>query len=258
MIQAPGGPGEDGDYPHGGWAVPHADPAVGEAIVAAPRRGFRPAAGPPDLRYLRRLLAEGRKKSDGRQSERGDEIRRDPQAGQLGMGAGRSTWTGHHRGRSPRKEEGRSGPDPLGKFDADTGAARTRSCGRGLAARLSNSVWVPGNVSFRMARRRANSSSLPRRLRPPAWSSAPTRPPDPCGPTPRRREPTPEYRRNPCILFEQGRPGAPSSPRSYRGRVGCRFVSFGRRNTDRQFNARPTRITTCSWDIRLAAVQERE
>jgi len=22
VIQAPGGPNEDGDYPHGGWAVP--------------------------------------------------------------------------------------------------------------------------------------------------------------------------------------------------------------------------------------------
>ena len=35
VIQAPGGPKEDGDYPYGGWAVPHADPAVGETIVAA-------------------------------------------------------------------------------------------------------------------------------------------------------------------------------------------------------------------------------
>ncbi len=34
VIQAPGGPNEDGDYPHGGWAVPHHDPSVGEAIVA--------------------------------------------------------------------------------------------------------------------------------------------------------------------------------------------------------------------------------
>lgn len=34
VIQAPGGPNEDGDYPWGGWAVPHADPAVGEAIDA--------------------------------------------------------------------------------------------------------------------------------------------------------------------------------------------------------------------------------
>ncbi len=35
IIQAPGGPGEDGDYPHGGWAAPHDDPATGEAIDAA-------------------------------------------------------------------------------------------------------------------------------------------------------------------------------------------------------------------------------
>ena len=33
VIQAPGGPNEDGDYPYGGWAVPHADPAVGEAAI---------------------------------------------------------------------------------------------------------------------------------------------------------------------------------------------------------------------------------
>jgi dihydrofolate reductase len=35
VIQAPGGPKEDGDYPYGGWAVPHSDPDVGETIVAA-------------------------------------------------------------------------------------------------------------------------------------------------------------------------------------------------------------------------------
>ncbi len=40
VIQAPGGPGEDGDYPYGGWTVPHADAAVGEAIIAAHREPF--------------------------------------------------------------------------------------------------------------------------------------------------------------------------------------------------------------------------
>ena len=40
VIQAPGGPGEDGDYPYGGWTVPHADPVVGEVIVAAHREAF--------------------------------------------------------------------------------------------------------------------------------------------------------------------------------------------------------------------------
>jgi dihydrofolate reductase len=40
VIQAPGGPGEDGDYPYGGWAVPHHDPAVGDAVVAAHGEAF--------------------------------------------------------------------------------------------------------------------------------------------------------------------------------------------------------------------------
>jgi dihydrofolate reductase len=35
VIQAPGGPKEDGDYPYGGWVVSHRDPVVGEAISAA-------------------------------------------------------------------------------------------------------------------------------------------------------------------------------------------------------------------------------
>lgn len=40
VIQAPGGPDEDGDYPHGGWSVPHFDPAIGEAIVAGQGEAF--------------------------------------------------------------------------------------------------------------------------------------------------------------------------------------------------------------------------
>lgn len=37
VIQAPGGPDEDtgGGFSHGGWAFPHSDPAVGEAIASA-------------------------------------------------------------------------------------------------------------------------------------------------------------------------------------------------------------------------------
>lgn len=35
IIQAPGGPDEDGDYKHGGWVVPFSDTVVGQAIVAA-------------------------------------------------------------------------------------------------------------------------------------------------------------------------------------------------------------------------------
>lgn len=39
VIQAPGGPNED-DYPYGGWAAPHRDPAAREAIVAAHGEAF--------------------------------------------------------------------------------------------------------------------------------------------------------------------------------------------------------------------------
>ncbi len=34
VIRAPGGRKEDADYPHGGWAVPHGDPAILEAVNA--------------------------------------------------------------------------------------------------------------------------------------------------------------------------------------------------------------------------------
>jgi dihydrofolate reductase len=40
VIQAPGGPGEDGDYPYGGWAAPYDDPAGEEAILAAHGESF--------------------------------------------------------------------------------------------------------------------------------------------------------------------------------------------------------------------------
>src|SRR6185295_9896466 len=40
VIQAPGGPGEDGDYQHGGWTVPFADPAIGQTITATHSKRF--------------------------------------------------------------------------------------------------------------------------------------------------------------------------------------------------------------------------
>jgi hypothetical protein len=40
VIQAPGNPNEDGDYPYGGWAAPFQDPAAGQAIVAAQGEQF--------------------------------------------------------------------------------------------------------------------------------------------------------------------------------------------------------------------------
>ncbi len=40
VIQAPGGRDEDGDYAHGGWAMPYFNTAGGEAIAAAQGRSF--------------------------------------------------------------------------------------------------------------------------------------------------------------------------------------------------------------------------
>jgi dihydrofolate reductase len=40
VIQAPGGRNEDGDYAHGGWAMPYFDTAILEAIAAAQGRSF--------------------------------------------------------------------------------------------------------------------------------------------------------------------------------------------------------------------------
>jgi len=40
VIQAGGGPNEDGDYPYGGWAVPHRDPAIGKTVLTVHSRPF--------------------------------------------------------------------------------------------------------------------------------------------------------------------------------------------------------------------------
>src|SRR6202022_106976 len=40
VIQAPGGPNEDGDYPYGGWTLPCRDPAAGKAVLAAHSEPF--------------------------------------------------------------------------------------------------------------------------------------------------------------------------------------------------------------------------
>ena len=63
VIQAPGGPNEDGDYPYGGWTVPFHDPDAGAAIVAGQGESF-------DLLLGRRTY-----------DIFSDEIRDDPQAG---------------------------------------------------------------------------------------------------------------------------------------------------------------------------------
>lgn len=40
VIQAPGGPNEDGDYPYGGWSQAYRDPEVGKTVLAAHSEPF--------------------------------------------------------------------------------------------------------------------------------------------------------------------------------------------------------------------------
>jgi hypothetical protein len=40
VIQAPGGPNEDGDYSYGGWTAPYRDPAAGRAVLAGHSEPF--------------------------------------------------------------------------------------------------------------------------------------------------------------------------------------------------------------------------
>ena len=126
VIQAPGGPNEDGDYPYGGWTLPYRDPAAGKAVVAAQsepfdvllgRRtydiwsGFWPKAPSSPLADS---LNAATKYVTGRT---------------VLNGSVRGPWTRGRRGRSPHQGDGRAGPDPLGQFDADIEAARTLACG---------------------------------------------------------------------------------------------------------------------------------
>ena len=95
VIQAPGGPNEDGDYPHGGWAVPHSDPAVGEAIDAGHGEAF-------DLLLGRRtydIWSDYWPKAGKSPMDR--------QAGQSRMGSGRGPGRGRHGGCSRRQVKGR-------------------------------------------------------------------------------------------------------------------------------------------------------
>jgi hypothetical protein len=68
IIQAPGGRTEDGDYPYGGWAMPHSDPVGEAAIVAAHGNIFDllPAQRAIANRLLRHCEGAGRRQLQAR------------------------------------------------------------------------------------------------------------------------------------------------------------------------------------------------
>jgi hypothetical protein len=86
-VIAPGGPNEDSDYAHGGWMAPYRSAAGAEAIAEAQAKASICclAAG---LTISGPVIGRRSYRSVCRQSERGDEVRRDAQAGQSRMGSG--------------------------------------------------------------------------------------------------------------------------------------------------------------------------
>ncbi len=138
VIQGPGGPDEDrdGGFDLGGWSMRHADPAVGEAIVAAhgkafdlllgrrtydiwsgywPKVGKSPMAD--SLNAARKYIATHRPDS-------------------LEWGPVEDLGADIVEGIRNVKVEGRPSPDRVGKLDADARFVAAWAGRRGPAARL--------------------------------------------------------------------------------------------------------------------------
>jgi dihydrofolate reductase len=102
VIQAPGGPEEDPDgFAYGGWAGPHADPEAGGDIVAAHGEAFDLLLGRRVYDIWSGYWPKAPKSPMADSINAATKIRRDPQAEESGMGAGRRPWTGHRRGHLP-------------------------------------------------------------------------------------------------------------------------------------------------------------
>jgi dihydrofolate reductase len=152
VIQAPGGRDEDGDYAHGGWAMPYFDTAIGEAIVAAQGRSF-------DLLLGRRTYdifagywpkAENGPIADGLNAATKYVATHRPDSLEWGPieDLGSDIMEGI---RSVKSKEGPE-PDRLGKFDADVRATRAGTGRRGSAARLPGLAGPGQTLLFRQCR----------------------------------------------------------------------------------------------------------
>jgi len=88
VRQSPGGPEEDprNGFTHGGWAMPFLDDALKQAIGETIAGEFDLLLGTPDLRDLRRLLAEPGQQPYREGVQQGDEIRRHAQPRPIRLG----------------------------------------------------------------------------------------------------------------------------------------------------------------------------
>jgi len=127
VIQAPGGRDEDGDYPYGGWAAPHDDPAGGEAIVAAQGETFDLLRGRRTYDIFSGFWPKAPKSPMADSLNAATKYVATHRPESLAWGPAGEPGNGYRRGHSPHKVEGGAAADRLGQLDADTGAARTRA-----------------------------------------------------------------------------------------------------------------------------------
>src|SRR5882672_10908250 len=133
VIQAPGGPGEDGDYPYGGWTAPHADPVVGEVIVAAHREAFDLLLGRRTYDIWSGYWPKAGKSPLADSLNAATKYVATHRPDSLGWGPVKDLGPDIVEGVRRVKGEGRDGPDRLGQFDADTGGSNTGSLMRSSA-----------------------------------------------------------------------------------------------------------------------------
>ena len=100
VIQISAGPEADSDFPYGDWTAPYRSPAGFALVTQNVRRNLRSGDWTPNLRSVVELLAQGAAWSDGGPTECGDEVCRNPPAGEPGMGPVRGHWTGPREERS--------------------------------------------------------------------------------------------------------------------------------------------------------------
>ena len=92
VLQTTSGP-ED-DFPYGDWTAPYRSPAGLEIVTEMYGKTFDLLFGRRTYDSVGEFLAESAEESDGGPPECGDEIRRNSQAREAGMGPVRGHWTG--------------------------------------------------------------------------------------------------------------------------------------------------------------------
>ena len=112
VMQAPGGPEEDdsGGFAHGGWSVNYWDDMMGEVKTEEIEQVVRPPARTPDLRDLRRVLAERPGGGRWQALQRRHEVRLLAEPSLAGLDPGAPDRGRRGRGRRGA-QGGRDGPE---------------------------------------------------------------------------------------------------------------------------------------------------